>query len=92
MITVHGIRPASGGFGDYDLQEGVEMPDMETTRDYIEFVMDQQSGVEPIGEGDEDFGEIDAADGHIHHQDGGKLIGWRDREGNVTVEVVFEGE
>lgn len=92
MITVYCIRPADGGFGEFQKQgDCVRYPELETLDDYTGLMQREASEVTLLGEEDEDFAQVEDADGHIYGQNDGTVIGWKDPQGYVSLELVYEG-
>lgn len=91
MIEVYGVRPSAGGFGEYVLTTGRQHYDLDTIQDYLDFVASEPDDVDLIRIDDEDWREVEGMRERIHDRDDGKLVGWRDQDGDVIIEVVFEG-
>jgi len=91
MVTVYSIRRHHAGFGMFKRDcEGQEFPGLETVDDYVSWVRQEDTGLEPVAEGDEGYDKVRAADGATYDQNGGTILGWRDRDGYVGLEVVYE--
>lgn len=58
MVTVSQIRPASGGFGEFELSEGLQFS-AETVAEYCTFVMQENSLVRLYSTDEEDSGDED---------------------------------
>lgn len=92
MITVYGIRPHHAGFGTYQRDaEGQTFEGLGTAGEYVDHVRGQNLGVVPLAEEDEEYERVKDADGKVYDQNGGTVIGWKDRDGAVMLELVCEG-
>lgn len=98
-MIVYSLKPADGGFGMFDrIEDGTRFPDAEQDRpvlasilEYVEYVLDVNDTVEPIGPDDADWDRVACADGRIYRQNNGAIIGWRDKlTGEITLELICE--
>lgn len=90
MITVYQVKPASSGFGVFDRGvEGVSHPEMDSISDYINDVL-SNTALTCIRIGDDDAELLTEANGKICGQGDGVLICWKDRNGNIGMELVYE--
>ena len=90
MIIVYQVKPASSGFGMFDRGvEGVRYAEMDSVSDYINDVL-SNTALECVRIGDDDAETLADADGRIHGQGDGVLIGWKGRDGSIGMELVYE--
>lgn len=91
MITVYQVKPASSGFGMYERGvDGVRYAEMDSVEDYINDVL-SNTALECVRIGDDDADSLRDADGKIYGQGDGVLIGWKDRDGSISMDLVYEG-
>lgn len=92
-VTVYCVKPHHAGFGMYQRAvEGVTYGGMESLDDYVTYVNSVNESLRLLTEDDEEYGQVKDADGKTYDQGGGKIIGWKDREGNVTLELICEDQ
>lgn len=89
MIKVCQVKPASGGFGEFDLGEVAEVAAVDTVDDYIAYCL---SEVVTLSTDEETEAAALDADGRIHDQGNGRVVGWRDSYGDIQLECVYEAD
>jgi hypothetical protein len=85
MVTIQQVKPASGGFGMFDLGEAVEQPEFETISDWL---ADAAGNGYTTDEGTQ--AAAADANGNIYGQGGGRVVGLRDERGAITLWCVYE--
>ncbi|MDE2095723.1 MAG: hypothetical protein KGL39_00570 [Patescibacteria group bacterium] len=85
MVKVYGVKPASGGFGMFQLDvDGQIFDGLDSVDDYVGHVEQENRRLE------RDEEAAMEADGRTYDQGKGKIVGWRDPvRGNVYLECVF---
>lgn len=86
MITVYSVRRHH--FGMYQQTEGDTIDWMETVRDYTDYVQAKNGYLTLLTEEDEEYEQVRQALGCIQGPGKGTLIGWKDEQGEVWLELV----
>jgi len=88
--VVYGVKPHHSGFGMFQRSvEKTTYPGWDSVSDYVSHVIGENHLLRPITEGDEEYKQVGDADGKIYDQGNGTVIGWKDRDGNVSFELVY---
>ena len=87
MIKVQFVKPASGGFGEFDLGEPVEYEGLDTADEYVAHCLAEVDTL-TTDEGTETAARD--ADGLIHDQGEGKVVVFRDHDGIIQLWCVHE--
>lgn len=89
MVTVYSVKSHHAGFGMYQKDaEGVDFPGLDTVEEYRNYVQQENTSLEPIIDTDDEWEQVEDADGKTYNQNGGTIIGWKEGDGTVTLECV----
>lgn len=89
MVKVCSVKPASGGFGEFDLGEPAEVHEPDTAEEYVTYCLQE---VDTLTTDDETAAAAEDADGHIYNQGDGKVVAFRDQDGVIILECVYEAD
>lgn len=84
MITIQQVKPSHSGFGEFDLGEAVEQAEFNSVEEFVDHSC--ANGYYRDEDCDEAASE---ADGAIHGQGSGKVVGLMDADGNIQLWCVY---
>lgn len=89
MVKVCQVKPANGGFGEFDLGEPAEVQAVDTAEEYVTYCLNE---VDTLSVDDETAAAAEDAHGRIHDQGPGKVVAFRDFDGYIQLECVYESD